>query len=132
MPDAGLTPITRREITVRQDEDHVLLIVNGRDVLNVPWDAALEISKAMHQQAKKAEEIAKVAAVVKDHAILVRAGWPIGLAVDPRVRKEAEKAAVNDSDLRRYMPGGVKSQESVGTPGVRRHRPTKEQQDATT
>lgn len=119
----------RRSVTVRQDDERVLLIVNGQCVLNLPWDGALEIGRALVAQGHRAEEIAKAAGVAYDHAILVRAGIPIGLAVDPRVRKEAEKVAVSDSSLRRKMPGGVKSTQSVGAPSVRRRRLTKEQRD---
>ena len=117
----------RQEATVRQDDERVLLIVNGRCVLNQPWDGALEIGRALIAQGRRAEEIAKAAGVILDHAILVRAGVPIGLAVDPRIREEAEKTAVSDSSLRRYMPGGVKSKSSVGAPSVKRHRPRNNQ-----
>lgn len=117
----------RRSVTVRQDDERVLLIVNGQCVLDLPWDGALEIGRALIAQGRRAEEIAKAAGVILDHAILVRAGVPIGLAVDPRIRKEAEETAVSDSSLRRYMPGGVRSTESVGAPSVKRRRPTKEQ-----
>lgn len=117
----------RRSATVRQDDERVLLIINGQCVLNLPWDGALEIGRALIAQGHRAEEIAKAAGVIRDHAILVRAGVPIGLAVDPRIREEAEKDAAWDSPLRRYMPGGVKSTESVGAPSVKRRRLTKEQ-----
>lgn len=120
----------RREVTIRQDEDYVLLLVNGNCVLNVPWDGAIEVGRMMIAQGRRAEEIAKVAQVAHDHAIMVRTGFPIPIAVDPRVREEAEKMAVSDSALRRYLPGGVKSRESLGVPGVRRRKPTKEQKDA--
>lgn len=115
------TPI-RREVTVRQDEDRVLLIVNGQCVLDLPWDGVLEIGKVMIAQGRRAEEIAKVAQVRRDHAIMVRTGFPIPIAVDPRIRAEAEKDAVCDSKLRRYLPGGVKSTRSMGIPSVKRHR----------
>lgn len=117
----------RRSTTVRQDDERVLLIVNGRCVLNLPWDGALEIGRALIAQGHRAEEIAKAAGVIYDNAILVRSGAPISLAVDPRIRKEAEKEAAWNSDLRRKMPGGVRSTESVGAPSVKRRRLTKEQ-----
>lgn len=121
--------LVRCSATVRQNDERVLLIVNGQCILDLPWDGALEIGRALIAQGHRAEEIAKAAGVIYDQAILVRAGWPIGLAVDPRIREEAEKSAAWDSDLRRKMPGGVRSTGSVGAPSVKRHRPRNDQRN---
>jgi hypothetical protein len=113
----------RSSITIRQEGTRVLLIINGRAVADLPWEAAGEVARAMLVQARKAEEIAKHELVAMDHAILLRVGAPFGLAFDPRIRAEGEKAAQWDSSLRRYLPGGVKSQEKFGTPTIIRHPP---------
>src|SRR3972149_5567674 len=74
-----------RKASVRQDEERVIVIVDGKAVLNLPWEAALEIGQAICQQARRAEEIAKATLVIRDQAIVLRAGGPIGLGVGPRI-----------------------------------------------
>jgi hypothetical protein len=114
--------VPKREVmSVRREGQRVKLLKEGRLVADMPWDAALALAKAIHGTAKLAEEWAKANEVALDHAVLVRAGVPIGLANHPEVRAEGEKQAVNNRDLRRYLrylPGGVRSTSSVGRPVV--------------
>lgn len=74
--------------------------------------------------ARRAEELEKHAQVAEDGAVLIRAGIPVGLAVDPRVQNEAAHLAVNDASLRRYMPGGVQSTMMPLPPTIATHAPT--------
>jgi hypothetical protein len=110
-------------IRIRQEGTSVQLLKDGKLLVEMPWDAALEVARVIQHVAHRAEELAKHTEVALDHAILLRAGVPIGLAVDPRVVEEAEQMAQYDRDLRRYMPGGVKSKERFGVPTVTQHPP---------
>lgn len=112
-----------RAAQVLVEGTRVLLVSDGRAVLNVPWEAALGIGKAMVAAARKAEETAKAAEIIMDQAILTRAGAPIGLSNNPAIQKEAGKEAAWNRDLRRYMPGGVKSEEVFGTPTLKKEPP---------
>ncbi len=114
-----------KQIRFVQQRTDVLMLVNGRLVAEMPYKAALEVSKACYQVAKKAEEIAQVDRLTLDGGILMRAGFPIGLTDNKDIQKEIAKEAVSNRDLRRFMPGGVKSREVFGTPSVIRHEPTK-------
>lgn len=112
-----------QSLTIHQEGDRVHLIVNGRIVADLPWNAALEVAQAIRAQAARAEEVAKREQVAYDHAIALRLGLPFGLAFNADIRKLGEQAAQFDRGLRRYLPGGIRSQESVGTPSVIRHLP---------
>lgn len=112
-----------RQIRIRQDGDKVYLIDQGRTILSMPWDAAIELSQAIYRQAKRAEEISNAEKIIFDHAILTRAGAPIGLSSNPMIKKEVAKEAAWNRYLRRMMPGGVKSREVFGTPTLIKHRP---------
>lgn len=121
---ARLSAVTIR----REGPDVVLLDQQGRLVLRLPWEAALRLGGAIMQQARRIEETQNPitrAQVVRDQAILTRRGVPIGLIADPALRNEAMKEAHWNSDLRRYLPGAVPSQEAVGTPAIIQH-PKKE------
>lgn len=108
---------------IRQNADKVQIIKDGKLVMEMPWDAALEFTRAMRGVARLAETYAKANAVIIDHAILLRAGVPIGLTDGEKFHDEVAKEAAHNRDLRRYMPGGVKSKAIVGTPSVIRHKP---------
>lgn len=116
-----------RTVTVRQEGARVLLLENGRAIADLPWEAALALSKALHIQGKKAEEIANADRIVMDQAILTRIGVPFGLTSHPALLKEATREAAFNSDLRRYIPpkraGGLASQAVFGAPSVIRHDP---------
>ncbi len=114
-----------KSATVRQEGTAVVVIHNGRTVLDMPWEAALAMAGAIYEQAKKAEELAKAEAISFDQAILLRLGVPIGLSDRQDIREESQKLAAWDSRLRIAIPlgrakgvSGVRSAEAVGTPSV--------------
>ena len=117
-------------VTVRQEGTNVVVIREGRAVFDMPWDAALQLAQAIFSQAKRAEELASAERIADDQAVLLRLGVPIGLTSRRDIQQEAQKRAAWDSTLRRYIPlarakgvGGVRSQESFGTPRIIRHKP---------
>lgn len=115
--------IVKESIRILQHGDAVAVIINGRLATEapMPWQHAREIAKRLLHVAGLAEEHAKALHVAHDAAILQRAGANIGITSDPRILDEAGKLAAWDSDLRRYMPGGVKSQEQFGRPSLIDH-----------
>lgn len=114
----------RKEITVRQDGTRVLLIQDGRAILELPYQAALDLANAIRNRAKAAEEIALADTVILDQAILLRAGVGVGLAVDANIRKEAVKEAAWNTSLRRYIRTSKQAQAgTVYAPRVKRHKP---------
>lgn len=108
---------------ISQDGTRVAIMVDGSYLGALPWQAALELARAIITQAKRAEEWDKALSIAQDQALLLRAGVPIGLTDHPAIQAEAEKLAAWDRDLRRYLPGGVRSAEVIGTPSVRRINP---------
>ena len=114
-----------RAVNVRQEGERVLLLEGGRAILDLPWDAALELARAIHIQAKRAEELAKIEEIVRDQSILARLGIPFGLTNRIDALKEAMKEAAWNSQLRRYIPpgraGGITSQAVFGAPKIIRH-----------
>lgn len=111
-----------KQAVVRQEGNRVLLFVEGV-MVDLPWEAADALAQTLSGKARLAEEIDKHEQVARDDAILLRAGVGVGLSSNPAVRKEAEDLAVNDRDLRRHMPGGVRSKEHVGTPTLIQGKP---------
>lgn len=111
-------PPRARRVTARQSGTRVHVLIDGKGALDVSWREAEAIARALIAKARAGEEQEKAEAIARDHAILLRAGVPLGLTNDPRIQDEAAKLAVSDRDLRRYMPGGVRSKEMVGTPTV--------------
>ncbi len=105
-------------VQIRQEGPEVLLVIDGR-ALKMPWNVALDVSKALAIKARKAEEIAKAEGIIFDQALLIRTGAPLGLTDNPDIQKEAAKEAAHNGDLRRYLPGGVKGAEQFGCPTVR-------------
>ena len=104
---------------ISQDGARVSVTLNGRWLGSLPWQAAQELARAIQTQAKRAEEWDKALAIARDQAILTRSGAPFGLTDHPRIPAEAAKLAAWDRDMRRYLPGGVRSAEIVGAPSVR-------------
>jgi len=114
-------------ITVRREGPYVVLLDgNGRLILRLPWEAALRLGQAITTQARRIQETADPLTrkrVVADQALLNRIGMPIGLINDPALKREAMHEAAWNSDLRRYLPGGIRTQEAVGTPAIIQHAP---------
>lgn len=106
------------QITIRREGTHILLLKNGVLFADMPWDKAEQVARAIMSKARSAEEEAKADAIARDHAILLRAGVPLGLTNEPRIRSMARTLAAWSSELRRYMPGGIKSREEFGVPAI--------------
>lgn len=118
-------------LQVRQEGQRVVVISNGKAILDVPWDAALAVAQAIRVKALLAEEQAKAEAIAFDQALLLRLGVPLGLTGNKAIQQEARKEAACNSDLRRYIRnnrmGGMGSQAVVGAPAIiRRDPPGKE------
>ena len=115
------------QVAVRDEGNRVLVIRDGKAILDLPWDAALALSKALRVKALQAEETDKAESIVFDQAILTRLGVPFGLTNNATILKEATKEAAWNSDLRRYIrgkrAGGLESQAVVGTPNIIRMSP---------
>jgi len=114
-----------KSATVRREGSRVMLIKNGVTLLDLPWDAALELAKAMRLQAARAEQTAKVVRVIADQSMLIRKGFPISLTPNPDVFKEAGNEAAHNRDLRRYFPGGIPSGVRFGMARLVGHAPKK-------
>lgn len=89
-----------------------------------PLELAKAFRDALVAKAREAEEQEMAPQIVRDAAILARAGVPIGLSNDPKIQAEAMKEAHWNTELRRAMPGGVKSEAILGTPSVIKQEPT--------
>ena len=106
-------------VTVRREGGRVMLISrDGTLLLDLPWDAARDLAKVIRLQAARAEQTAKVEAVISDQAFCIRAGIPLALTPNPEVFKEAGKEAAHDRALRRAMPGGIPEGVKFGMPSV--------------
>ena len=119
----------RKDCRVRQEGTRVLIISEGKLLLDLPWKAALEVSKGLRIAAKLAEEEVNVLKIIADQALIQRTGFPVGLTNNPAIQKEAMKEAVHNRDLRRALPGGIKSQSIVGTPTLIKKPPKEKKHD---
>lgn len=115
----------KEQIQILQKKGGVCIVVNGRLVTDepIPWQAARDISRHIATVAKLAEEWDKAEQLIQDAAILQRAGANIGLTSNPVILAEAGKEAAHNRDLRRYMPGGIKSQAQFGRPTLTGTKP---------
>lgn len=95
----------------------------GRDFVTLEKRVALDVVVALIKGKLRLEELEQAERIARDSAILLRAGANFGLSNDPRILDAAKNAAAWDSELRRCMPGGVKSEEAFGTPALIRHAP---------
>ena len=107
---------------VRQEANRVHLIINGKLVANMPWQAADELRDALRIQARAAEEHEKADQIISDGAMLLRAGVRIGLTDNPKMQQAIINEAVGNTTLRRNIRPlqGVASQEILGLPRVYR------------
>ena len=111
------------EFRVRQEGTRVMILLDGRLVADLPWEKADALWKAIRAQTKRAEEEAMAQPIIMDQALLLRIGARLGLTNRADLQAAAGKEAAWNRDLRRYLPGGVKSQEAVGTPTLIQHPP---------
>lgn len=116
-----------RTLDVRAEGTRVLVLENGRAILDLPYSVAMALSRALRIKALEAEEEAEAERIVFDQAILTRLGVPVGLSNRPDIQREAAKEAAWNSTLRRYIPPsraqGIASQAIVGTPIVKQYPP---------
>jgi hypothetical protein len=106
-------------VRVRREANDILIEEVGRAhrlVFIAPLAAAHTVGEALIAQARLLEEQEKAEQVVFDQAILNRIGKRLGLLTDRRLAERAMHEAHWNSRLRRYLPGGVRSQEVVGKP----------------
>lgn len=103
-------------------DTRVVVEIDGK-VVHLPWETADELARALIIKARQVEEQVKALNIARDDAILLRLGVPVGLSNDPNINAMAEGLAQYDPDLRRYLPGGVRSKEHFGTPTLIRHAP---------
>ncbi len=117
-PSVIMRPTTH-SARVRDEGDQVVLILDGRPTEMTP-EAAIQIARALIAKARVVQERqpANAMRTIKDEALLLRAGIPLSISANPKIRAEAEKEAATDRDLRRYLPGGIKSEEHVSAPVV--------------
>lgn len=111
------------KFVVRAEGDKVLVNLDSRAYLELEPHVAQALAMAITQAAKQADEIRNVDGIIRDSAILMRAGAPFSLSSHPRIVDAARVEAAWSGDLRRYMPGGVKSEEVFGLPTVISHAP---------
>ena len=118
---------TQESVRVRHEGTRVLVLRQGRALLDLPWQAALDLAKALQAQGKRAEEIDRAQAIIADQAILTRLGFRFGLTSHPGLLREAGKEAAWNRRLRRYIPPskarGIASQQIVGAPTLIHHPP---------
>lgn len=107
----------------KADGDKVVACFNRRVYIVLTPKAALDIAKALTAAAKQAEEVQNSGQIITDSAILMRAGFPFTLSNNPKMLDAARNEAAWNRDLRRFMPGGVKSEEVVGTPTLIQEKP---------
>lgn len=111
------TPNTK-ELTIRSIEDKVIILLNGKLIATLPWEAAKEFAAGIKHQAGLSEEYAKADQVSSDQAILIRSGLPVNIANLSDVQKEAWRKAQNDDNARRVPMKGIPSRGKVGAPGL--------------
>lgn len=104
------------KVRLHVEGDRVQLVHNGTLLMDLHWQAAKELSRALRQSAARAEQSVKIAQVVTDQAVLIRAGFPLALTTRPDVFKEAGNEAAHNRELRRAIPGGIPSGVKFGTP----------------
>lgn len=113
-----------RNVRVRVEGGMVQIIEKGTLILDLPWQAARELSKAIRSQAARAEQNTKIENIVADQALLIRKGFPIALTNKPEVFKAAGNEAAHGRTLRRALPGGIPDKVTFGA-AVVHGRPSK-------
>lgn len=117
---------TMQALRVRHEGPMVQIISGRRLVAEMPPAAARELIRALQHVTGLAEEIDQRERIVFDNAILIRAGLPFGLIHNRHLRHQSGVEAAWNSDLRRYMAGGIRSKEAFGVPTIINHPPPTE------
>jgi len=104
------------DLRVRQEGRNVLVLQDGKVLFDMPYEAALQLAKALQAKAKCCEQLVRAERVIADQVVLLKAGVPLNLSGPlPKIFTEAAK----------QLPGAgnVPSRMKVGTPGVTQHPP---------
>jgi hypothetical protein len=107
------------KVTVKVEGTRVLLIRNGTLLLDLTWEGAKGLARALRIQSARAEQASKIPELINDQATLIRAGVPIALTNDPRIFKEAGNEAAFNRELRKALPGGIPTGVTFGSPCVK-------------
>lgn len=112
-PAAELTlkPLARTSIYTAGSR--VLVLIDARKGFECGAAEAIELCGAIKGLARQAEAHDQAEAIIFDHALLTRAGVPIGLS--DGMRGEVAKEAAWNRDLRRAIPS-IASREVFGVP----------------
>lgn len=102
---------------VKREGDRVMFVLDGKCYM-IPALQAREIAKLLNSAAARVEEIENATKIIADGALLARVGFPIGLSNDPKIKDEVRKEAAFNRELRRAIPGSVKSREVFGVPSL--------------
>jgi hypothetical protein len=113
-----LTPITRT--TIRTAGGKVFVLIDWRKGFECGGPEAVELCGALKGLARQAEAHDQAEAIIFDHALLTRAGVPIGLS--DGMRGEVAKEAAWNRELRRAIPS-IESREIFGTPTFQKEKP---------
>lgn len=109
------------KMTVMDEGDKIVLVINDKRVCDMPIEVAQVLVQVLNEKIKKIDELQNVHQIVRDQAIMQRAGMPFGISSHPKIQAEAKKMAEWDSELRRAMPlRGIEPQSIVGTPSLRK------------
>ncbi len=111
------TPNTKA-LTIRSVKDKVIILLDGKLIATLPWEAAKQLSEAIKVQALLSEEYANADKVALDQAMMVRAGFPFGIANNPEIQRLSAHKAQYDDKARQVPLRGVKGKGIVGTPGL--------------
>jgi len=85
--------VCRNEIEIYRTGLEFLFVLRGQEWIRCPWTAAMKIASVVRTQVAALQELAHAEQVVEDAAILMRSGIPVGLTHNPKIIKEAWKAA---------------------------------------
>lgn len=122
-----LIPQTKH-VSVALEGDRVLVIQDGRAILDLPWNAAQMIARALLIKANEAEALANAEQAIFDQALLYRTGAPFAFSTDKRITDSAVKEAGWNDKLRRYIrrprfdrgiSASISSGEKFGKPEVK-------------
>lgn len=113
----------KNKLTTRVHNNRVLVINNGKTILDIPWQVASQFGRVLQGMANQAEQFDNIEKTIQDGAILHRAGMPFNLIQGGKAAKEIVKTAQHDRNLRRYMPNGIKSSEVFGVPQINQTGP---------
>jgi ligand-binding sensor domain-containing protein len=115
------------EVRIKQDGFNVILVSSKGASIILPWKAAIEVARGMVAQARYIESKINAPQIINDQAFLTRLGIPLGLTNNPAMKREAQKEAYYNPELRKTITGnkvkGIESMEAVGTPGLIQHPP---------